>query len=181
MGFGPRTSNPCTRVSMPPCGQEETQFVLEKGNLRLYVELQASSATFYSIGLTCWHLLTLIWMMGQKRVIFSSKTTWLAEGATFTCSTHTKKKRKYHLKVQCAVITSVKWMRRVFSQCWVQYWCLWDHLLREPQYELACNSSPHWLQAQSTACEWRKGFSSVAVTEIHFSIKGQFLPSSTDI
>jgi hypothetical protein len=37
--------------------------------------------------LTCWHLLMRIWMMDQKRVMFSRRTTRRAEGGTFTCRT----------------------------------------------------------------------------------------------
>lgn len=73
------------------------------------------------------------------------------------CHVYLFNTHKKSIILMCSVQSSdVRWMRRAFSQCWVQYWCLWDHLLLELQYELACNSSPHWLQARSIACEWRK-------------------------
>lgn len=35
-------------------------------------------------GPTCWQRLIRIWMMGQKRFMFSRRVTRLAEGITFT-------------------------------------------------------------------------------------------------
>ena len=107
--------------------------------------------------LACWHLLTLICTMDQKRVMFSSSTIRLADGGTLTCN----HKRSW------ATITTHKCICQNEKDscpnilCSAPYWCLWGRLRPAPQSVQACNLSLHWPQSPPVA--WVKQGSSLFV------------------
>lgn len=71
---------PRTRVSMPPCGRAGPSVPRARPRRPT---LPAPGPSPCSP--TCWHRFTRIWMMGQKRVTFSSRITLLSEGRMVTC------------------------------------------------------------------------------------------------